>query len=197
MAPLLPHMAEDAWQSVPFAGKTTSVFQAGWAAMPEEWRALPEAEASLWRSLLAIRGEVNATLERARVDKVLGASLEAAVLVHVESPALRAALEGLQAADNGQDALRYAFIVSEARLVGTAEEAAATAYSSAVELEEEGAGRVTVGVLRASGHKCSRCWNYSEHVGADAEHPELCERCAPVVKESGFTPAQATPVAAA
>ena len=114
---------------------------------------------------------------------------------------LRAALEGLQAADNGQDALRYAFIVSEARLVDSAAEAAAAAYSSTVDLEEgeeEGAGgRVTVGVLRASGHKCSRCWNYSEHVGADAEHPELCERCAPVVSEMGFTPASAAPVAAA
>ena len=28
----------------------------------------------------------------------------------------------------------------------------------------------------------------STHVGADSEHPELCERCAPVVKEIGFVP---------
>jgi isoleucyl-tRNA synthetase len=48
---------------------------------------------------------------------------------------------------------------------------------------------VTIGVGKAEGHKCARCWNYSEEVGKDAEHPELCERCAPVVKEAGF-PAQ-------
>lgn len=35
------------------------------------------------------------------------------VLVHVSSPELRAQLEALQGADNGQDPLRYAFIVSQ------------------------------------------------------------------------------------
>lgn len=28
----------------------------------------------------------------------------------------------------------------------------------------------------------------STHVGSDSEHPELCERCAPVVRELGFSP---------
>jgi len=34
-----------------------------------------------------------------------------------------------------------------------------------------------VGVTRASGRKCNRCWIYSESVGASAEHPAVCERC--------------------
>ncbi|MEN9236560.1 MAG: zinc finger domain-containing protein, partial [Gloeomargarita sp. GMQP_bins_25] len=29
----------------------------------------------------------------------------------------------------------------------------------------------------AAGRKCQRCWNYSERVGQDPQHPELCERC--------------------
>lgn len=33
----------------------------------------------------------------------------------------------------------------------------------------------------------------STHVGADADHPELCERCAPVVRELGFVPPPTTP----
>ena len=36
---------------------------------------------------------------------------------------------------------------------------------------------------RALGDKCGRCWNYSQAVGSDAEPPELCERCLPVVRE--------------
>jgi len=34
-----------------------------------------------------------------------------------------------------------------------------------------------IGVSRARGEKCSRCWNYSESVGKIADHPALCERC--------------------
>ena len=30
--------------------------------------------------------------------------------------------------------------------------------------------------------KCERCWTWSPRVGEDAEHPALCERCAPVVR---------------
>ena len=39
-----------------------------------------------------------------------------------------------------------------------------------------------VTVKPADGHKCERCWTYSETVGTDPEHPELCARCAAVVK---------------
>ena len=31
-----------------------------------------------------------------------------------------------------------------------------------------------------------RCWNYSTEVGSVAEHPTLCERCIPVIRDMGF-----------
>ena len=31
-----------------------------------------------------------------------------------------------------------------------------------------------------------RCWNYSTKVGQDAAHPQLCERCLPVIRGMGF-----------
>ena len=42
---------------------------------------------------------------------------------------------------------------------------------------------VAVGVRKADGGKCARCWMYSEELGADAEYPELCPRCAEVMKK--------------
>ena len=43
----------------------------------------------------------------------------------------------------------------------SADEALAAPYSSSAALEEaEGGGNVTVGVGRADGAKCARCWNY-------------------------------------
>ena len=40
---------------------------------------------------------------------------------------------------------------------------------------------LSVLVEKASGGKCMRCWCYSDTVGADPEHPDLCERCAKVL----------------
>ncbi len=34
-----------------------------------------------------------------------------------------------------------------------------------------------VGVVKADGHKCDRCWNYSLNVGVFADDPTICDRC--------------------
>jgi isoleucyl-tRNA synthetase len=40
---------------------------------------------------------------------------------------------------------------------------------------------VTVGVAKAAGGKCVRCWGYTTDCGGDERHPELCARCTPIV----------------
>lgn len=49
--------------------------------------------------------------------------------------------------------------------------------------EIEGVGELLVGVARADGSKCERCWNYSTLVGNSTLHPTLCERCEPVIEK--------------
>jgi isoleucyl-tRNA synthetase len=44
-----------------------------------------------------------------------------------------------------------------------------------------------VGVERAAGQKCERCWTWSLGVGKLAVHPAVCERCAEVLQS--LTPA--------
>lgn len=81
-APLAPQLGRSPHPSTPPPARPyfhPAVFQAGWASVPAEWRALPEAEARLWRGVAAIRSELNLLLEKARGDKALGASLEAKV----------------------------------------------------------------------------------------------------------------------
>jgi isoleucyl-tRNA synthetase len=212
LAPLAPHMAEDAFRATPFAqpggaGDVASVFQAGWPAVPSEWVAPPAEGApddpALWDVLTALRAEVNKLLEAARVDKALGASLEARVLLHVSDAPLAARLAAFrddEGAPDGTDELRYLFIVSSARLAPsadavTAATAAGAGYSASVALP--GAGTVTVGVLRAEGAKCERCWNFSGLVGRQGRHPTLCERCVPVVDALGLAPAAELRAAAA
>jgi len=84
-----------------------------------------------------------------------------------------------------QAELKQAFIVSEVVVVHTQEELMAVCVTTAG-LEGEAAegvcaGGVTVGVARAAGTKCVRCWGYTTDAGADDRHPELCARCTPIV----------------
>lgn len=68
---------------------------------------------ALWGAVSELRQAVNATLEKARIGKAIGASLDARVLLHVGNAELRTRLQALQARSNGVDDLRYLFIVSQ------------------------------------------------------------------------------------
>ena len=68
-----------------------------------------------------------------------------------------------------KDSLRYLFIVSEVTITDNIDGVMA------------GTEDISVKALKAKGDKCSRCWNYSEEVGSFPDHPELCERCHPIV----------------
>ena len=42
LAPLLPHLAEDAWESLPWEQPAKSIFQAGWFQTPANWTSLSQ-----------------------------------------------------------------------------------------------------------------------------------------------------------
>lgn len=172
IAPVLCHMAEDIWQFLPYETAHKSVFEAGWLKLDPQWQR-PDLVAS-WTTLREIRDEINKVMEQARSEKAIGASLEAKVLLYVPDAEVREQLAALNPSDrregNQVDALRYLFLASQVELVETAEVATAADYTSTSEL-------VTVGVVKADGHKCDRCWNYSTTVGQSSDDPTICDRC--------------------
>lgn len=52
-----------------------------------------------------------------------------------------------------------------------------------------------VGVSRAPGDKCERCWYQCDSVGSHADHPSLCSRCHGIVEGLGLAPPPAAAVA--
>jgi isoleucyl-tRNA synthetase len=169
IAPVLSHLAEDIWQFLPYEVETGSVFESGWVKIAEQWRC-PEL-AQKWTQLRDLRQAANLALEQARVAKAIGSSLEAKLLISAEDEGLRSVLTTMNSgAGNGVDELRYLFLTSEVEMVD--------GVSAEYRIEENG---VVIGVVKAEGEKCDRCWNYSSHVGESAEHPLLCERCVEVV----------------
>jgi isoleucyl-tRNA synthetase len=111
-----------------------------------------------WEKLVAIRDEVNKTIEQARNEKVINSELEAAIVI--TAPA-----ESYRLLERYGDHLNALFVVS------------------AVELKlDESASALVVETRHAPGHKCERCWNYSTHVGEDQSYPTVCERCSAALK---------------
>jgi isoleucyl-tRNA synthetase len=178
IAPVLCHMAEDIWQYLPYQTPYKSVFESGWVKMEEQWHK-PEL-ATLWQKLRTIRTEVNKVLEQARTEKIIGSSLDAKVLLYVPDSELGQQLAALNPQDslsdgNHIDELRYLLLASQVELLDSPEALAEAKYS----FQSDTLG---VGVVKADGEKCDRCWNYSTHVGEAAEDPTLCERCVPALK---------------
>ncbi len=176
IAPVLSHLAEDIWQSLPYSTGYQSVFESGWVKLDDGWN--DPALAAAWETLRDIRTDVNKVLEQARNDKAIGSSLEAKVLLYIADPELRQHLVGLNPANtlsrNGVDELRYLFLTSQVELLDTPAGLAELKYHSQTD-------SLGVGVVDADGQKCDRCWNYSTHVGESADHPLLCERCIPAL----------------
>ncbi|MEP0772362.1 isoleucine--tRNA ligase [Trichocoleus sp. ST-U1] len=182
IAPVLCHTAEDIWQYLPYPTPYKSVFEAGWVKLDEHWKA-PKL-AGFWQQLRQIRTEVNKVMEQARAEKMIGSSLEAKVLLYVPNAEFRSLLQPLNlnsalhpqssALGNGVDELRYLFIASQVELLDSPEALQGLKYSSQTEA-------LSIGVDKANGEKCDRCWNYSDYVSKSAEHPLLCERCIPAL----------------
>jgi isoleucyl-tRNA synthetase len=108
---------------------------------------------------------------------MIGSSLEAKVLLHIDKekwPEVRKLLESLNPQDslsgNRVDELRYLFLVSQVEILDSPEAIQNAQYKTQT-------ATLLIGVVKADGEKCDRCWNYSTLVGKILEHPTICERC--------------------
>ncbi len=168
IAPILSFTAEELWGFIP-GERDESVFFESWYAFPPEIQ--DEMDDAFWQKVLAVRVACSKEMEKLRVDKTIGSSLDAEVDLYCDDELL-ATLEKLQ------DELRFVLITSYARLHKLADKP-----SDAIDAEDVSGLALLV---KASEHpKCVRCWHHREDVGKNAEHPELCGRCVENVAGKG------------
>ena len=168
IAPILSFTAEELWGFIP-GERDESVFFESWYAFPPEIQ--EEMDDAFWQKVLAVRVACSKEMEKLRVDKTIGSSLDAEVDLYCNDELL-ATLEKLQ------DELRFVLITSYARLHKLADKPA-----DAIDAEDVSGLAL---VVKASEHpKCVRCWHHREDVGTNTEHPELCGRCVENVAGEG------------
>jgi isoleucyl-tRNA synthetase len=184
VAPILPHLAEDIWQNLPFEPETKSVFEGGW---PDQLTKFGEYDEEKWTFVRNLRDDINKLLELARNNKLVGASLDAAAYVYAPDDNVRAMLAGLDGdkglvyppvKTNGVDDLRTVLMLSQVNLVDS-EAAIAEACDEQYIATTGTLSGCVIGIKKADGEKCARCWFYAEELGADLglAHSDVCQRC--------------------
>ena len=168
IAPILSFTANEMWEFIP-GDHSQSVFVAKWYEFPKASSASVLSKAE-WQQIAAAKNAVNKVLEERRAAGDLGASLSAEVTLFA-SDELSAVLAKLE------NELRFVLIASQAdcQSLSLAPETAQTS-------EVKG---LKVIAIKSQQPKCARCWHFRADVGANAEHPELCQRCVDNVTGSG------------
>lgn len=157
ITPILAFTSEEIYRYMPKPADAPKSVQL--LAMPQVDPAyLDEALDEKWQRLAAVKEQVAGELEKARQAKQIGHSLDARVTITAGGGEYK-----LLAANQAE--LTKLFIVSQCEV-----------------LPGEADG-LQIKVEPALGKKCARCWIYSEHIGHDGEHAELCPRCAEVVSQ--------------
>ncbi len=166
LAPMLPFTMEEAWLSL--KPDAVSVHLEQFPQVPAEWR--NDALEAKWDKIRQVRSVVTGALEIERREKRIGASLEAAPVVHIADPELLAALDG-------QD---FAEICITSAITLAAGEGPADAFRLG------DVAKVSVEPKLAEGQKCARSWRITTDVGSDADYPDVSARDAAALREIGF-----------
>jgi isoleucyl-tRNA synthetase len=165
LAPILCYTADEAWVEYRRGRGQDCVhlelFPEGLAIHRDD------ALAAKWDKVREVRSVITGALEIERAEKRIGASLEAAPVVHVTDPELMAALSGV---DMAEVAITSAIAITDA---------APPAGAFALD-QVKG---VAVVVERAKGRKCARSWRYTEDVGSDPAYPDVSARDAAALRE--------------
>jgi len=126
---------------------------------PSAWR--NDALAAKWSGIRAARRVVTAALEVQRTDKVIGASLEAGPVVHIEDAELAATLGSVPFDD----------ICITSAITVSSDAAPAQAF------QLPDVNGIAVVFKTAQGEKCGRCWKVLPDVGTHTPS-DVCGRCA-------------------
>jgi isoleucyl-tRNA synthetase len=147
---------------------TDSVHMQDFPAIPDEWNN-PEL-GKKWDRLLETRDLIVKVLEEARRKKSIGHSLDAIVNIATTSD------DTIKFMGSYKDFLADFCIVSHIEINKV--ESFVGEYEAL-----ENCPDIAIRVEKAPWMKCTRCWKLHPDVNKDAQYPEVCPRCAKVMRE--------------
>ncbi len=155
LSPILAFTADEAWEVLVHDADDSTLYHTHYE--------LPESANNIellakWANVQDFRKVVLKELEEKRTSGLIGASLQAELVIYADNE-LYPILLAL-----GDD-LKFAYMVSKITLVN--------GETNKVE------------VIASSSVKCERCWHYSSDIGHNVDHPTICVRCAENIVGNG------------
>ena len=157
LAPILVHTAEEVYEAMNL--KTEIAESVHLLKMPQIDKAIDwQKEEPKWEKLMNLRDEVLKELEGLRQKQIIASNQESSVTIST---------------DDGD-------------LINTVEQFgiknfAALCIVSEIKLNKEKSEKL-VSAQKSPHKKCQRCWNYWPSVGQNTNNPDLCVRCAEVIR---------------
>ncbi|MBR1884004.1 MAG: isoleucine--tRNA ligase [Clostridia bacterium] len=150
IAPILPFTAEEVWSFMSHTEikESQTVMLSGFPTERPEYT--DNSLIEKWDRIFKIRDELAKYLEQARANKLIGQNLDACVTFATSG-------EELEFVKANSDNIALVCIVSQLEIVESDER--------------------KIEVEKAYGAKCARCWTYSDSVGRDFVHKDLCKKC--------------------
>jgi len=190
VAPILTFTADEVWEHLPkVEGREASVHL---AQFPKPEKIFSEDPAPLideWKKLFEVRDVALRVLEDARQGKgigkgIIGKALDANLDVSASSETY-ALLNRLSHQDRGEF-----FNVSSATIRNAKDKSpgAGGAYVGGAVSFSDPSKELSVRVGQASGHKCARCWRYTNDTANYGVWQDVCARCRAMLKEMGIEP---------
>ena len=155
LAPVLVFTMEEVWLC---RYPDTSIHLTDMPDVPQDW--LNPSMGEKWAHLRHLRRVITAALEVQRTAKVIGASLEAAPIVHITDPVMFGATQGVA--------------MTELAITSAIQITQRPAPEGAFTLPD--VAGVAVVFAMAEGEKCQRCWQILPDVGTHS-HAGTCARC--------------------
>lgn len=206
IAPLVPHLSEDVWQHAPFnlvndsvkSKQSQSIFYNGWIESNESF---DSHDVQKWEFIMKLRNDVNKCIELGRKQKCYGASQETQAFIYipqvltsesaksltVDQDTIKKVKSMTNSDDDDKrmdcvDDLKNIFITSGVSIFDSEEDILAKSEFHILSSDTESG--CVVGVKKAEGHKCQRCWLYCKSVNrknSDGDIVDICSRCANVL----------------
>lgn len=165
IAPVMVFTSEEIWAEIKHKDENiSSIHLASWPTTVKDW--INNDLNNRWNKIIQIREDVSKELEKLRVSKLIGNSVEARVDIYTDN------VELFDLVKHYKDDLAMIFIVSEANLVKDKLDDFVQGQS----IED-----IWIKVTVSKNKKCERCWNYRDSVGNILDFPDLCRRCSDIV----------------
>lgn len=172
MAPILVFTAEEIWQYIPKQSRDKAVSSVHLLDWPREDKGEGDNIPSELNVLIDLIPDIAGALEEKRASGLIGSSFDAKINLLTNQENRYKYLNSFK-----QDELCEIFKVSQVEIMPASSSTAQHNDTySCVSYSD-----IAVEVLKAEGNKCQRCWNYSFSVGANKDHPLICEKCVEVI----------------